>query len=101
MPTFAPARPGPDGRRVNFLNVQLGRFGEEHQIRDHLVSAECLSVDRRQLSPPLLVHLVAQQRLSSRRDICKRVVDFVTCPVRELLQRRKFFLLNGSRKAVL
>ena len=76
------------GRQIHRSEIRGRWMCEQHQVGDHLVRSERLTVDCRQLAPSLWILFVAQQRLRASRDVGQRVVDFVSGAVRQFLDGR-------------
>jgi hypothetical protein len=55
-------------------------------------------MDRDQLLPALRILLVVEQRLGSGRDVCQRIINLVTRPVRQLPHRVELFALQPALK---
>src|SRR5690606_18957592 len=85
-------------RQVDRLPLEARRFGEEHQVGDHLVRAERLRVDGGKLAPPLGIALVGKKGLGSREDFGQRVFEIVAQAVGELIEAGDLFPLQLARE---
>ena len=60
-------------------------MSKKHHVRDHVVGAECLSDDGGKFLSSFRMSFVLQQSLGASGNIGQGVVDFMACPVSQLL----------------